>query len=126
MLETRWIALFQASINSYNPAILTIYFVLESTIESLLYCHIPKVNRSLLLSLSLYAMIDMDSTYKVHIKFFSKNVIEEKLLVYWYSGWYGGVPDVSAQDVSATRWRKTFRQLFVAETSLVPKRLHSR
>ena len=36
------------------------------------------------------------------------------------------VPDVSAQDVSATRWRKTFRQLFVAETSLVPKRLHSR
>ena len=37
-----------------------------------------------------------------------------------------GVPDVSAQDVSATRWRKTFRQLFVAETSLVPKRLHSR
>ena len=36
------------------------------------------------------------------------------------------VPDVSEQDVSATRWRKTFRQLFVAETSLVPKRLHSR
>ena len=34
-----------------------------------------------------------------------------------------GIPDVSAQDVSATRWRKTFRQLFVAETSLVPKRL---
>ena len=42
---------------------------------------------------------------------------------YWYHRW---VPDVSAQDVSATRWRKTFRQLFVAETSLVPKRLHSR
>ena len=28
-----------------------------------------------------------------------------------------GEQDVSAQDVSATRWRKTFRQQKVAETS---------
>ena len=31
-----------------------------------------------------------------------------------------GEQDVSAQDVSATRWRRTFRQQKVAETSSTP------
>ena len=47
----------------------------------------------------------------------SLHVFKSRLKIHLEKESNAGEQDVSAQDVSATRWRKTFRQQNVAETS---------